>query len=318
MASTEKKLNLISIHSYKGGVGKSTVATLLGLALREKKVCLVDFDLVAPGLHHLLAVEEIPPSILDFLVVNPARPQKTPPASKVCRPITPGLPGGQEWEMYLIPGRPDHEKAEGIQSYLLADIPSGLLQARLELLLQEVQKAWGIEVFVLDTPPSLFGASTVVRALVEEHHGVLVSVSTPTWQDLSGSLDMLYHVEAARLRQWEILKELGGEGEEPEEEPLAAQAFVLNRWIWPMDRDPRGMVQEAILKAQGQREKSMLVGQRLEKYVVALIPESEPLARMSRIPFADELRPSLPEVLDESLCQLARTLLQRMEGGSPG
>jgi hypothetical protein len=60
-----------------------------------------------------------------------------------------------------------------------------------------------------------------------------------------------------------------------------------------------------------------LVSGQLQSYKVDLIQESDALARMSRIPFKDEQRPAVSEVLAERICRLAETLRQSMEGGAP-
>ena len=56
---------VIAVASAKGGVGKSSVAVNLALALRDKghKVGLMDADVYGPSLPHLLGVDERPQAI---------------------------------------------------------------------------------------------------------------------------------------------------------------------------------------------------------------------------------------------------------------
>ena len=61
----------VSFYSYKGGVGRTQIMINLGLELvkREKRVCLVDVDLEAPGVHHLLGIEpEEHQSLIEHLI----------------------------------------------------------------------------------------------------------------------------------------------------------------------------------------------------------------------------------------------------------
>lgn len=59
---------LITFYSFKGGVGRTTAAALTGLKLARsgKKVCLVDFDLEAPGLSGL--AENVGVGAVDYLL----------------------------------------------------------------------------------------------------------------------------------------------------------------------------------------------------------------------------------------------------------
>ena len=50
-------MKTITFYSYKGGVGRTLALANIAKRLSEfgKKVCLIDFDLEAPGLHHPLS-----------------------------------------------------------------------------------------------------------------------------------------------------------------------------------------------------------------------------------------------------------------------
>jgi septum site-determining protein MinD len=59
---------VMSIHSYRGGTGKTLLSTNLGAAYaRDEKVCLLDYDLRAPSLHKLFNVEMPDWWVNDFL-----------------------------------------------------------------------------------------------------------------------------------------------------------------------------------------------------------------------------------------------------------
>ena len=304
MGATTDRLPLISVHSYKGGVGKTTITALLGLALcQDRKVCLVDLDLVAPGLHHILAVQDLDRPILDYLVANPEQPSATATARQVCQAVSPGLPGATGLKMHLIHGRPNWDSARGIQSYLLADARAGLVQARLEVLLREARRECGIDVFVLDTPPSLFGMSAAVRALVGRHGGAIVHISTPTMQDLAGSWEML-----------DVLERVASQQGVPDP---ATEAFVLNRCTSdPQERGVPAKVRNAIMTALGlprtDRAQAAVVDERLKHYKVGLLFETDACQRMSLV---GAVRPALSDVLDQRIEQVARWLIDAVERG---
>ena len=61
----------ISFYSYKGGVGRTQAMINLGLELvrRGKSVGLIDVDLEAPGIHHILEIKpEQGQSLIEYLI----------------------------------------------------------------------------------------------------------------------------------------------------------------------------------------------------------------------------------------------------------
>ena len=62
----------VTFYSYRGGVGRTTALVNVGidLALRSRKVLLVDFDLEAPGLTsfaHLRPEDGTHPGLVEFI-----------------------------------------------------------------------------------------------------------------------------------------------------------------------------------------------------------------------------------------------------------
>src|SRR5205823_4939923 len=66
-------MKTITFYSYKGGVGRSLALSNIAKRLSEfgKKVCLIDFDLEAPGLHHKfkesIGPKEIKRGLVDYI-----------------------------------------------------------------------------------------------------------------------------------------------------------------------------------------------------------------------------------------------------------
>jgi len=62
---------ILSIHSFRGGTGKSNVAANLATALAcaGQRVALLDTDLPSPGVHAVFGVQtgELLPTLNDFL-----------------------------------------------------------------------------------------------------------------------------------------------------------------------------------------------------------------------------------------------------------
>ena len=67
-----KKCRTIAVHSFKGGTGKTQIATNLALLLAEKGIntCLLDYDFRAPSIGTLFGVEKKSNWINDYLLGN--------------------------------------------------------------------------------------------------------------------------------------------------------------------------------------------------------------------------------------------------------
>ncbi|MCW3835265.1 Mrp/NBP35 family ATP-binding protein [Sphingomonas canadensis] len=153
MTSERRRLRLIAVASGKGGVGKSTVAANLAIALARagRKVGLVDADIYGPSQTRLMAVEGIRPRAEGEKLVPVETPYGVPLLSM----------GG------LV--------AEGQAIAWRGPMAGGALG-------QLVDAEWGdAELLVLDLPP---GTGDVQLTMVQKHKPAgAVIVSTP--QDLA-------------------------------------------------------------------------------------------------------------------------------------
>jgi MinD-like ATPase involved in chromosome partitioning or flagellar assembly len=327
MAEDVSCLPLISVHSFKGGVGKTSITALLGHALASKyKVCLVDLDLFAPGLHHLLRWNiGDRPTILDFLVGKPDKsgrapdPTESPAPKDVCHRVEKEPTAWHSTGLYLIPGRPSLEQARWVQGYVLADLRCDLVKERLKWLFSEVKLAHEIDVFVLDMPPSLFGISRAARELVEEQRGLMVHVSTPIKQDLIGTFDMLSSVQRGNS---EKSQGKGGRAKAAASSPpRAAQAFLLNRYAgkFPTRNDVKAICDAIATAFHGpkfSRPQSDLIANWLRHYEPAVLPEDPYIAGLSKV---SEAKGGTPEdKITQSikiLGALAEPLMKRLTAG---
>jgi flagellar biosynthesis protein FlhG len=92
--ATSRRAKIISVGGGKGGVGKSVVASNLGVAMAQEgaRVVLVDGDLGAPNLHTLFGLPRLPRTIQDFL-------ERSIDSLEMARAST-GVPN-----LTLVPGR---------------------------------------------------------------------------------------------------------------------------------------------------------------------------------------------------------------------
>jgi len=63
---------IVSIHSFRGGTGKSNITANLGycLASKGKKVCIIDTDVQSPGIHVPLQVDKFKTKGVPFFTLN--------------------------------------------------------------------------------------------------------------------------------------------------------------------------------------------------------------------------------------------------------
>ena len=308
MTSKDNPLPLVGIQSYKGGVGKSTVAALtaMSLARQGRIVCLLDLDLLAAGLHHLLGLPGRNGAIVDFLLEG--RDERSGPlaAKDVCHTICPSLLGECDTPLYMVFGRADIEDARAMVGYLLAEERAGLLQARLEVLLEELRSVFGIELFVLDCPPALFGMSAAARALVKEHRGVMLHVAGPTRQDLEGSRMMLNELSP------------------PEERGGWTEVFMLNRCPAAFRRG-KGKIKLNVARALARVDDPTgmdsghigLILNWLESLEVAELPDDPKVDLLARVAGDEEPDPVFDDKLQEMVSRLVELAWSRTRHEDP-
>ena len=92
--------NVVTFHSFRRGVGKTTLAANLAtlLALKERRIALVDMDLSSPGIHQFFGLpdEEIPCSLNDYLW------DRCDILSTV-KDVSPRLPVDAKGSLFIIP-----------------------------------------------------------------------------------------------------------------------------------------------------------------------------------------------------------------------
>lgn len=298
MNRDSSELNLIAVQSCKGGVGKTTVAALLAaeLARAGHEVCLLDLDFLAPGTATLLATDAPTPGIAEYMFgyggEGPGQ-GKVVRARDVCQSTTVPWIGSGRVRVHLAAARPDMQIARAAQPYILADVLSGLLEARVEHLLLELRTAGMAEWSVLDVPPSFFGVAEAARRLVARSRGAMVHVVTPSRADLQGT---------ARMYPQLIEEATEVEGAD-DSKSLRRVALLLNRYA-PFGRVDGSKVDEVVASAfarglapRKKRSDAERPDEDLARLFVqgfghvGLLPETEALARLSQI----DMNPADPQ-----------------------
>jgi MinD-like ATPase involved in chromosome partitioning or flagellar assembly len=198
------ELHCISFHSVKGGVGKSTLSTLVahGLACRHREtpVVLIDMDLTGTSLSDVLPLQApswssgrvdlfAPPSDFDSCEVTRDRIEArrsaldddihvpylndfllhSDPDWSTERDV---LPQALSWRMaggpdnlVVIPSSALPEDLRRIVPVIFDEEHAAFLEARIEALLDMLVPAQGRRIVVFDTPPTIPGLSRSILSL---------------------------------------------------------------------------------------------------------------------------------------------------------
>ncbi|HXH84829.1 MAG TPA: MinD/ParA family protein [Candidatus Tectomicrobia bacterium] len=165
--------HIVSVHSYRGGTGKSnTTANLAALLAAEgRRVGVVDTDIQSPGIHILFGLgdAEVGHSLNDYLW---GRCQIKETAHDVTARLGAEVPG----KVFLIPSS---MKPGDIARVLREGYDVGLLRDGLHELIDVL----GLDVLMIDTHPGL-NEETLLSIAISD---VLLIVLRPDQQDYQGT-----------------------------------------------------------------------------------------------------------------------------------
>lgn len=167
----------VSIHSYRGGTGKSNLTANLALAWARqgKRVAVLDTDLQSPGVHMVLGLEKarIAQTLTDYLF---QRCELEDTAYDMGRAL--GLTG--QGALYLLPSSMSVESIVRI-------ISEGYDADRLNEQFDSLMQALDLDLLVLDTHPGL-NRETMLSTSISD---VLVLTIRPDTQDFHGTAVLL-------------------------------------------------------------------------------------------------------------------------------
>ena len=164
---------IISVHSFRGGTGKSNTSANLAAILGQQglRVGFVDTDIQSPGIHVLFGLDEneMGHSLNDYLW-GKCEIQDT--AHDVTAELGPGVKG----KVYLIPSS---IKAGEIARVLREGYDVGLLNDGFQGLVDELK----LDVLIIDTHPGL-NEETLLSIAISD---VLIVILRPDQQDYQGT-----------------------------------------------------------------------------------------------------------------------------------
>lgn len=164
---------IISIHSFRGGTGKSnTTANLAAiLAAEGQKVGVIDTDIQSPGLHILfgLSGDEIQASLNDYLWHGH-------PISEIALDVTSQLGADLPGKIYLIPSSTKPGEITRIirEGYNAQQMTKGL---------RDLVKQLNLDTLIIDTHPGL-NEETLLSLIISN---TLIIVMRPDQQDYEGT-----------------------------------------------------------------------------------------------------------------------------------
>lgn len=164
---------IVSIHSYRGGTGKSTLAANLAVCAQKmgKRIAALDTDLQSPGIHVLFGFnkEEITLTLVDFLWDRCLIGDTAYDVSGRAAPEGPG-------KLWLIPAS---LTTQAITRILDEGYDVERLNAHFDRLIQEYE----LDFLVIDTHPGL-NRETILTTAISD---VLILLVRPDQQDYYGT-----------------------------------------------------------------------------------------------------------------------------------
>lgn len=155
-------MKVISIHSHKGGAGKTTVALFLAKALAQKgqKVCVIDLDFVGSGIELALDVDkEKKKTLNDYLV------DKKFKNTEIDKLLSVYQDNEVQDNFYIILNKSPQEKKsskrEDVIDYLRYEISTRWIQSRLKILFEELKNK-NFHYCILDCHPGIFELSRLI------------------------------------------------------------------------------------------------------------------------------------------------------------
>jgi MinD-like ATPase involved in chromosome partitioning or flagellar assembly len=165
-------VNIISVQSFKGGTGKSTIAANLAVTLAQlgRRVGVVDLDLEGPGLHVIFGVSDgdVRATINDVL-------QRSVPVSQAVLDLTTKLKLKDGCLIFCPAG---HKVEE-----ILTILDKGFNLSTFKKVLEELATNYRLDYLLIDSHPGIERDTLLSMALCD----YLVLISRVDQQDLFGS-----------------------------------------------------------------------------------------------------------------------------------
>jgi septum site-determining protein MinD len=179
---------IISVHSYRGGTGKSNITASLAtlLATNGQRVGVVDTDIQSPGIHILFGLDEaeMRHSLNDYL-------WGTCHIKETAHDVTPRLSGDISGRVFLIPSS---MKAGDIARVLREGYDVGVLRDGF----QELIEALKLDVLMIDTHPGL-NEETLLSIAISDALTIVLRPDQQDYQGTSVTVEVARKLDVPRL-----------------------------------------------------------------------------------------------------------------------
>jgi MinD-like ATPase involved in chromosome partitioning or flagellar assembly len=179
---------IISIHSFRGGTGKSNTSANIAatLALQGKRVGVVDTDIQSPGIHVLFGLEEdqMGHTLNDYLW---GKCGITDAAHDVTAALGSNIPG----KVFLVPSS---VKAGEIARVLREGYDIGLLKEGFLELMNELE----LDVLVIDTHPGL-NEETLLSVAISDGLAIVMRPDQQDYQGTAVTVEIARKLEVSRM-----------------------------------------------------------------------------------------------------------------------
>ena len=188
-------LKVVTVHSFRGGTGKSNITANLALMLAStgKRVGIVDSDLQSPGIHVLfgLGQNDMHHTLNNYLW-NQCK------LKDVIYDVTPEVIRARQGTLVLVPG-----------SYKLDEITrivqEGYDITALGAAVNQMAEDWSLDYLFVDTHPGISNESIMTMGLSD----ALFTIMRPDSQDFQGAavaVDISRHLDIPR--RWIIVNKV--------------------------------------------------------------------------------------------------------------
>lgn len=170
------RLKVISIHSVKGGAGKTTLALLLAklLATRGEKTCLVDLDIAAPGIEYAVKLRNVRRRLNEYLLQPEAAQERITLADLLAEYSDAELREGM-LKVVCVSTHRDPEQQQQLVDLIRYEPRIGAAKPRMLELLDEIEEA-GFAYCVLDCHPGVILMSAHILDWLREAKAAWVPV----------------------------------------------------------------------------------------------------------------------------------------------
>jgi MinD-like ATPase involved in chromosome partitioning or flagellar assembly len=179
---------IISVHSYRGGTGKSNITASLAtlLATNGRRVGVVDTDIQSPGIHILFGLDEakMGHSLNDYL-------WGTCHIKETAHDVTPRLSEDISGRLFLIPSS---MKAGDIARVLREGYDVGVLRDGF----QELIEALKLDVLMIDTHPGL-NEETLLSIAISDALTIVLRPDQQDYQGTSVTVEVARKLDVPRL-----------------------------------------------------------------------------------------------------------------------